>query len=315
MKNNNLCKFFYGEDSWQTTLQALLPLVHNVDQDATRIWFALWPPSLHQKLDQSEDLNHTIHTLEIEGQCWLKEQLESSLSFFFAFQYWDKVREAVCSFAENLTSCDENLGAQIHKVVKTLSSDLKIPESHLIGITAASLMSLQQVGLATLAETSPKFSTKKSSPEQFLKALTKKRNNLFGFLKTVDSKHTIVFNEHDKKCSFKAINGQDISMASGMDLLNYQSADPRCSEGPIPFQCRTGTCGSCWIGVLRGKENLSAIGEFEKERLHYFGYDFGIPQCESHPPIRLSCQAKCYGDVSIVIPPWNGVLNVLRSDR
>jgi ferredoxin len=312
---NTTRDFFHSEESWQKTLEALLPLIHPVDQDATRIWFAFWPLRLHHILNQSEDLDQRVQTLEMEGRYWLKEQLDSSLHLLFAFQYWPAVKAAVRSFAESLTSCDQSLESQIREVAKTLASDLKIPESHLIGITAGAFMALQQIGLPALATASTEASVKRSSPERFLRAQLKKRGRLFSFLKTVNSKHAIVFDERNKKCCFKAINGQDISMAAGMDRRDYLSADPRCSEGPIPFQCRTGTCGSCWIGVLRGKEKLSPVSEFEKTRLEYFGYNFGISKCESHPPIRLSCQAKCYGDVSIAIPPWNGVLNVLRSDR
>jgi hypothetical protein len=60
---------------------------------------------------------------------------------------------------------------------------------------------------------------------------------------------------------------------------------------------------------------LSEISTFERERLEYFGYDFGRSQGETHPPIRLACQAKCFGDVSIAISPWNGVLNVRRFQK
>ncbi len=312
---NISCDSLHSEESWEKTLDALLPLIHPVDQDATRIWFAFWPLRLYHVLNQSEDLDQRVQTLEMEGRYWLKEQLDSSLRFLFAFQYWSPVKAAVRSFAESLTSRDDSLETQIREVAKTLASDLKVPESHLIGITAAAFMARQQIGRSALATASAEAAVRRSSADRFLRAQVKKRGRLFGFLKTVNSKHAVVFDERNKECRFQAINGQDISMAAGMDRRDYQSADLRCSEGPIPFQCRTGTCGSCWIGVLRGKEKLSPVSEFEKTRLQYFGYDFGISKCESHPPIRLSCQAKCYGNVSIAIPPWNGVLNVLRSDR
>ena len=35
-----------------------------------------------------------------------------------------------------------------------------------------------------------------------------------------------------------------------------------------------------------------------------FGYN---QPDEAKPFMRLACQAKAYGNVSIVIPPWNGV--------
>ena len=104
-------------------------------------------------------------------------------------------------------------------------------------------------------------------------------------------------------------------MAAGEDQRDYQSINERCLEGPVPFQCRSGSCGTCWIGILHGKEHLSEISKFENARLKYFGYDLGNPNQETHPPVRLACQAKCHGNLSIVIPPWNGILNMRRSDR
>jgi uncharacterized 2Fe-2S/4Fe-4S cluster protein (DUF4445 family) len=35
-----------------------------------------------------------------------------------------------------------------------------------------------------------------------------------------------------------------------------------------------------------------------------FGY---VDSAEEQPLIRLACQARAHGAVSIVIPPWNGV--------
>jgi len=43
----------------------------------------------------------------------------------------------------------------------------------------------------------------------------------------------------------------------------------------------------------------------ERAKLAECGY---IVTTETHPPIRLACQAQAYSRVSIVIPPWNGVV-------
>jgi hypothetical protein len=42
----------------------------------------------------------------------------------------------------------------------------------------------------------------------------------------------------------------------------------------------------------------------EGERMKVFGY---IDTAEMRPIIRLACQARTFGAVSVVIPPWNGV--------
>jgi ferredoxin len=260
----------------------------------------------------SDDLERTARNLELRGGYRLEKQWDASLDFLFGSQYWPEVHEAVCAHAGSSSSGDGSLADQIQAIGKKLASSLRVPESHLIGITAVALMVLQQIGKDAFSANSRKTPQRKSSSERVLRARSRKRGGLLGFLRTVNAKYRVTFNEQDRSACFQAIHGQDISMAAGKDRKDYQSIDPRRIEGPIPFQCRVANCGTCWIGVLSGKEKLSEIGPFEKERLKYFGYDSGSSEQETHPPIRLACQAKCFGDVSIAIAPWNGVLNVRR---
>ncbi len=305
----------HDERAWCEALDLLLPLIHPVDQDATRVWFAFWPLHLYRIIQESENLDQTAQKLELRGGYLLDDQLQSSLSFLFGSRYWPEVKEAVCSHAKNWTSMDGSLADQIRDMARKLADSLQVPDSHLIGITAVAWMALRQVGPAVLAATAIQTGKRNSSPEKVLRARSKKRGRIYSFLHSVSSKYTVIFDEHDKASRFQAIHGQDISMAAGRDQRDYQSIDPRRIEGPVPFQCRIATCGTCWIGVLSGKEKLSPISEFEQARLKYFGYDFGSSDQETHPPIRLACQARCFGDVSIAIAPWNGVLNVRRFER
>jgi ferredoxin len=299
---------------WSEALDRLLPLIHPVDRDATRIWFAFWPLHLFRIIQESENIEQMEQQLEFKGRYRLEEQLDSSVHFLFGSRYWVEVKEAVSSHAEASTSIGGSLTDQIQTIAKTLASSLQISESHVIGITAVALMALRQVGLDKFSTGSTQPAPRRSSPDQILKARAPKRGGLLGFLRTIDSRYTVVFNERDKASFFKAIHGQDVSMAAGVDTRDFRSINPRCSEGPIPFQCRTGTCGTCWMGLLSGKEKLSPISDWEKDRLQYFGYDFGSSEAETHPPIRLSCQARCLGGLSVTVAPWHGILNVQRFD-
>jgi hypothetical protein len=56
--------------------------------------------------------------------------------------------------------------------------------------------------------------------------------------------------------------------------------------------------------VIGGSEKLSEVRALEWRKIKDFGY---IDTDEPRPLIRLACQAQAYGNVSIVIPPWNGV--------
>ena len=72
----------------------------------------------------------------------------------------------------------------------------------------------------------------------------------------------------------------------------------------MPVECRSASCGTCWVGVLGGAEKLTPVSPQEAKQMKIFGYN----QPEgSHPYLRLACQSKISGNVTIVIPPWNGV--------
>jgi hypothetical protein len=64
--------------------------------------------------------------------------------------------------------------------------------------------------------------------------------------------------------------------------------------------------------VLGGAEKLSPVEERERKVMRQLGY---IDTDEPRPLIRLSCQARGEGAVSIRIPPWNGVFGKLLRAR
>jgi ferredoxin len=126
-----------------------------------------------------------------------------------------------------------------------------------------------------------------------------------GFLKTIDKTWTVVFDENSQGSKYKAVNLQELaSGAAAEDKQKWHSKDPRCLDGPIPVQCRSAACGTCWVGVLGGAEKLTDVQRLEANSVKRFGY---IDTDDPKPLIRLACQAQTTGAVSIVIPPWNGV--------
>jgi ferredoxin len=102
------------------------------------------------------------------------------------------------------------------------------------------------------------------------------------------------------------VDSQEIASAAATDRRDWSKVDPRCTvgEGPIPVQCRSASCGTCWVGVLGGAEKLSPVAERERKVMRLMGY---VETDEPRPLIRLSCQAQGHGAVSVVVPPWNGV--------
>jgi ferredoxin len=128
---------------------------------------------------------------------------------------------------------------------------------------------------------------------------------LLGFLRTVNKKWTVTYDENDDKAHYSINNIQDLAWgAAGDRSRNWREIDARRIEGPIPVECRSASCGTCWVGVLGGAEKLSDVAAREGKKIKEFGY---IDTNETKPLIRLACQAQAHGAVSIVIPPWNGV--------
>ena len=70
------------------------------------------------------------------------------------------------------------------------------------------------------------------------------------------------------------------------------------------MQCRSAACGTCWVGILEGTNKLSPVTPFERRQIREFGY---LDSEDPRPIIRLACQTQAVGNVSIVIPPWNGI--------
>ena len=180
-------------------------------------------------------------------------------------------------------------------------------------------MTLQQVGLAAFkaapgdVQIDARYAQK--SPEQILRERARDDGQgVLGFLRTTDKLWTVTFDENDATHRFKMVNRQELASAAATDKRDWHLQDPRCTvnEGPIPVQCRSASCGTCWVGVLGGAEKLTPVDRRERRQMPDFGYiDTDHPQ----PVIRLSCQAQGTGAVSIVIPPWNGVFGKYLRQR
>jgi ferredoxin len=283
-----------------------------VDKTATRIWFAFFPLDLARALQQAEDPQQLAVDLLLFGNYRLRDQIDTSHRFLYGHRYWPQVKAAVAELAssERVPSSLE-LSTQICEVAGAVATSLGVRESLVVGMSAVAFMTLQQVGLAAFAAYPGTVSINRrlisKSPEQVLKDRARgDGQGMFGFLRGERKVYPVRFDENDDSAKFKLINSQEITTAAADDKRDYTTRDARCvrGEGPIPVQCRSAACGTCWIGVLSGAEKLSDVGRLEGARIKHFGY---IDTAEARPLIRLACRAQAFGAVSIVIPPWNGV--------
>ena len=300
----------HDEKTWLAAVKNLLPEIHGVDQNAAQIWFHFFPLELFRVLETVEDKSDLIRKFEIQGNYELVKQIDSSHKFLYGHRFWREVKEEIAAQAEKFAANEQDLAGVIKQIAHGVSERTGTPETLLIGITAVGLMTLVQVGLeqfkAAPGLVQIDLQHLKKSPEKILAERAKDDSQgFFGFLKTVDKKWTVTYDENVNSAKFKAVDSEEIASAAARDQSqNWLDKDARCIEGVIPVECRSAACGTCWVGVLGGAEKLSEVARRESKSMKRFGYLYSE---EANPLIRLACQAQTNGAVSIVIPPWNGV--------
>lgn len=303
----------HDDAAWAALIAELQPAIHPVDQKATRIWFAFFPVKLHRALSESADPEATAKKLILKGNYRLVDQVDSSAEFLYGHRYWPQVKAAVAEAARMETAAP--LAAQIRDVARKVAGKISVGESLLVGITAVAFGTLQQVGLELFTQPARQGQYvsrwKKSADEVVADRAKDDGQGLLGFLRTVNKHFSVTYREFESGCSFKLTNMQDVTMAGRQYDRDYHAEDARCmpGEGPIPVECRAASCGTCWVGVLSDTGKISPPNEREINRWRYFGYEGFNGKDES--PVRLACQIKAYGNVTLVVPPWNGMIGKL----
>ena len=300
----------HDDESWLRVVDRLQASMHAVDRTATRIWFHFYPLKLEYAMARP-DAATLARAMALAGRWRLAEQIDYSHAFLYGHQYWPAVKRAVLAYGQDAASPGSlDLAAQIHEIAARIARETRVDAALLVGIAAVGLRTLQQVGPEKLAgspgETvGPGAWDGRTADEVVANRNKQDSQGVFGFLRGDRKQWTVIFDERYPAAQFPLINSQQITTAASLDQRNYRARDPRCSQGPIPVQCQSCSCGTCWVGVLAGAERLSAADTKERAKLAECGY---ITTDETHPPIRLACQAQAYSRVSIVIPPWNGIV-------
>jgi ferredoxin len=299
----------HDEEAWSAALTTILRSIHEVDRNATQIWFSFYPLSLFQALEQAEDPEKLAQQLLMQGNFQLKDQIDSSHTFLYGHRFWPEVKTAVQNYARQFNNAG-SLSDEILSVAKEAAKEAKVDQSLVIGITAVAFMTIRQAGLDAFEAASGKMlidkkHARKSPAEVLRERAVDDSQGFLAFLRTVDKKWTVTFDENDDRAKYRLNHLQDLAWGAADDRSrNWRELDPRRIEGPIPVECRSASCGTCWVGVLGGAEKLSDVAAREGKKIKEFGY---VETSEAKPLIRLACQAQAQGAVSIVIPPWNGV--------
>jgi ferredoxin len=300
----------YDSLAWRKAVDSVALQIHPIDRDATRIWFAFFPLDLFLDLEAADDPALRARSLGLMGRWRLVDQIDASHRFLFAHRYWPQTKTAVQSLDPVPTG---GLPAIIVAVADAAARTSRVDRELLLGMSAVALMTLRQVGPEAFAAAPGRIHltdrVRALSPHQIMRRRARDDwQGPLGFTRGLKKRWTVTFDENRPGARFTAINGQEIASAAQSDKRDYRTVDTRCTpgEGPIPVECRAASCGTCWVGVLGGAAKLSPVVPRDEGRpMKTFGYAVSD---EEQPIIRLACQARAFGAVSIVIPPWNGVL-------
>jgi ferredoxin len=300
----------FSEKEWFDAIEKHLSQIHEVDRNAVQIWFRFYPLELFRYLETVEDRAKAIHKFAMQGEYELKNQVDSSHKFLYGHRFWSQAKAAIESYAASFNNASADLSKVIEEIAQTVSTEAKTEKSLTLGIAAVGLMTLNQVGLEAFknakgASEKPQGVMTKSPNEIVSERAKDDSQGIFGFLKTVDKKFTAHWINAKSSGKYPIKNDADIATASALDnSQNWKAQDERCWEGVVPVECRSAACGTCWVGILGGQEKLTEVGRLERKQMKVFGYN---QTDDAKPFMRLACQAKAHGNVSIVIPPWNGV--------
>ena len=235
----------FDEKQWLAAVEKLLPAIHEVDKNAVQIWFRFFPLELFRFLNAAEDREKAIQKFVMQGEFELKDQIDSSHKFLYGNRFWKEIKAAIEAKAQSFA--DEN--SDLSKVIEEVAGAVKADKSLTLGIAAAGLMTLNQVGSEAFknakgdAEKPQGLMTK--TPEQIVNERAKDDSQgVFGFLKTVNKKYTVTWDETKSNAKFAIINDEDLATASAKDQTqDWKAKDERCWEGVIPVECRSARCG------------------------------------------------------------------------
>ena len=177
MTNSNPFEQFLqqqDEEAWAGALTTLLRAVHEVDKNATQIWFSFYPLALARALETSADPQKLAAQLLMQGDYQLKDQIDSSHRFLYGHRYWPSVKKAIDGRVANFSpAAGAKLSDEILKVARAVAQQEKVNESLTTGITAVGFMTARQAGLAAFQSAKGEMlldrGHAKKSPEQVLR--------------------------------------------------------------------------------------------------------------------------------------------------
>jgi ferredoxin len=300
----------FSEADWLAAVNELLPLIHEVDRNAVQIWFRFYPLALERFIDAAEDCDATLHGIVMKGDFELANQIDTSHHFLFGHRFWKATKLVIEGLTEEFQDQDRSITEIARTIADRVAQQNKVDMSLTLAIAFVGMMTINQVGpdafKAAAGDVDLPEGKMKKSPDRIVAERAKDDpQGLFGFLKTIDKTFTVRYIAQRYAGKFPVMADQEVTQASARDQSkNWKELDDRCWEGPVPVECTSASCGTCWVGILGGQEKLNEVSRRERRATKVFGYN---QPDEPKPVLRLACQTRATGNVTLVIPPWNAV--------
>src|ERR1051326_4106108 len=96
------------EEAWSGALTTLLRSVHEVDRNATQIWFSFYPLGLFLALQQANDPAQLAQRLLLQGDYRLHDQIDSSHTFLYGHRYWPEVKRETQKHAREFSDANKD---------------------------------------------------------------------------------------------------------------------------------------------------------------------------------------------------------------
>src|SRR5687767_3674488 len=119
----------FTEDNWRETLEELLPAIHEVDKNATQIWFRFHPLALLRFLETAEDREKAIQKFVMQGDFDLKNQIDSAHRFLYGHRFWKETKAAIEKRVADFTGENTDLRSEIEKIAESAASEVKADKS------------------------------------------------------------------------------------------------------------------------------------------------------------------------------------------
>jgi hypothetical protein len=142
--------------------------------------------------------------------------VDTSAAFLYGHRYWSDVKREVLEYAAASAPGSLNLTDQIKDVAGRLATRLKTDPSLLIGIVGVGFMTLQQIGveLFSIPATAPRSQWNEKPDEIIRRRARNDGPGLFAFLDPSARRYTVTFREYQPDSTFRAVKGQDLTMAA-----------------------------------------------------------------------------------------------------